>query len=586
MFAQRIEKAQQEERELQGKDRIIVAIRLFLAVAIAFLIYRGVTEELGLYVWLIGGAVAVFIVIVVIHSKLRKDIALLRLYQEVNKDYIRRQTDEWHVFEDSGTDLADSLHPYAYDLDIVGEFSLFKKINVAHTYLGRKKLGTFLLQADKSTINQRQQAVEDLLKRLDFVQKLQVIFRSNKGVADNPAKWASPEKVEMPSSLNAVAIVMPIVNIATLVGGYITSNSTLMLVGLICVGVCLSARMLLLAHISHQLEVLRTISYQVEPYIKAFKLIEDEQFESEYLSNKCKSIIGGDGGILLSLQRLEKIASFATISQQPMLALPLNGLLMWDFWVMKFCIDWQSEYGTTVGKALDLIAEFEALSSLATLGFVEGANIFGEVHHQKVLQGSELAHPLIMKEKRVANTFKMDDEIFIITGSNMSGKTTFLRTIGINLVMMYAGAPICGKSFKGCIVDIHTSMRTSDSLGQHTSTFHAEINRIKLLLDATKSGATILFLIDEIFRGTNSRDRISGAKGIITTLKQGGAIGALTTHDLEMCVLGEQQGIINYHFTDFFDNKQMYFDYKIKDGVATKTNAKYLMEMIGIEVIE
>ncbi|OOB79174.1 MAG: hypothetical protein BEN18_04560 [Epulopiscium sp. Nuni2H_MBin001] len=576
-FDNRIDAGKHQEQELQKVYNKIVHLRVIIGLLLIYFLYKSINTQLTIYVVMAGAGVLAFLALVIWHGLIKRDIAVVKLYQKINDEYISRLYDNWQAFEDGGIDLAAPTHPYAFDLDIIGEASLYKKISVANTFLGREKLADYLLNREQSVSvrEYRQKAINELSNNIDFVQQLQVILRQNKTVRENPNKWINiaSQKIPLPNVIDILAPAFPIIVIGLFIIGKVTNSSLVIIVAFAFALVAAGLRLF----IPVDLSILRTVRYQLEPYIEVFSLLDKTDFKSEYLLNKKKQL----DGILEGLSKLEHIATLATFSQQPLFAIPLNGIFMWDFWIAKMCIQWQRNFGFNIQEALNLVAEIEALASLTTLSFLEELH-YALIDKPKQIIAKDIGHPLICKEKRVTNDFSLKNEIFIITGSNMSGKTTFLRTIGINLVMAYAGAPVCAKSLQCCALDIYTSMRIGDNLGQNTSTFHAEITRMQLILEAKDKG--ILFLMDEIFRGTNSNDRISGAKSVIYALKRAGAIGAITTHDLEMCVLGDEEGISNYHFTDLFENEKMYFDYKLKTGIATKTNAKYLMEMIGLEI--
>jgi DNA mismatch repair ATPase MutS len=197
-----------------------------------------------------------------------------------------------------------------------------------------------------------------------------------------------------------------------------------------------------------------------------------------------------------------------------------------------------------------------------------------------------MGHPLINHKQRVNNSINIDQSICIITGSNMSGKTTFLRTIGINLVIAYAGGAVCAKKFDTSIMDIYTCMRVSDDLSKGISTFYAELLRVKMIIEASKEKKPMIFLIDEMFSGTNSMDRIAGAKNVLLNLSREWIAGLISTHDFELCALEKDSKgkIKNFHFSERYKNNMIEFDYKLKNGQCTTTNAKYLMKMVGIEI--
>ena len=201
----------------------------------------------------------------------------------------------------------------------------------------------------------------------------------------------------------------------------------------------------------------------------------------------------------------------------------------------------------------------------------------------------DLGHPLL-SEKRVYNDVSIKDpsNILLITGSNMSGKSTFLRTIGINLILSYTGAPVCAKAFSASIMEIYTCMRISDNLEESISSFYAELIRIKMIVSASKEGKQIFFLLDEIFKGTNSLDRHTGAKILIKQLQSCGAVGLVSTHDLELGELEKESAekVKNYHFREYYKNDEIHFDYKLRPGVSTTRNALYLIKMAGLDINE
>jgi len=202
--------------------------------------------------------------------------------------------------------------------------------------------------------------------------------------------------------------------------------------------------------------------------------------------------------------------------------------------------------------------------------------------------GEEMGHPLLTGQQRVTNNFRIEKQIAVITGSNMSGKTTLLRTIGVNLVLAYAGAPVCARKFDCSILEIYTSMRISDDLNSGISTFYAELLRIRMIIDFSKNKQDMIFLIDEVFRGTNSRDRVSGARNVLLNLNKDWIIGLISTHDYELCKLqNEISGrIVNFHFIEHYTEDEIKFDYLLKPGACTISNARYLMKMAGIEMLD
>ena len=230
------------------------------------------------------------------------------------------------------------------------------------------------------------------------------------------------------------------------------------------------------------------------------------------------------------------------------------------------------------------LGAFESLISFANLPRVCSNTAIPSCTEEKnYFEAKNLGHPLILNESRVSNDFKSNNNVFIISGSNMSGKTTFMRTIGINLVLAKAGSFVCAEGLKFSNMDIVTSMRIIDDLNEGISTFYAELKRIKMIIDVAHSNENTLFLIDEIFRGTNSVDRLKGAEEVLRELCATKVSGLITTHDLQVCDLeSEFSNIINLSFSESFKEDEMYFDYKLKNGKSKTTNAEYLLRKVGI----
>ena len=250
--------------------------------------------------------------------------------------------------------------------------------------------------------------------------------------------------------------------------------------------------------------------------------------------------------------------------------------------------NWKETSGMFLREWLDTVGKFEALSSLALFAQLNPTWAFPTFTEETAVFAAEaLGHPLIRKQKRVSNDYVMNHQICIVTGSNMSGKTTLLRTIGINLVLAYAGAPVCAQKLTCSLMDIFTSMRITDDLEGGISTFYAELLRIKMIIEFAKQEKPMIFLIDEVFRGTNSTDRVIGARNVLLNLDKSWVIGLISTHDFELCALENKSDgrVKNYNFIETYTDNEIHFDYKIRPGRCTTTNAQYLMKMVGIEVV-
>ena len=269
------------------------------------------------------------------------------------------------------------------------------------------------------------------------------------------------------------------------------------------------------------------------------------------------------------------------------LYLIINILLLWDYRCLAAIEKWRTDSGVYLEDWIAVLAELEALASLAIISYDHPDWTQPQLYNdQPRLFASQIGHPLL-SEDRVSNDIgtMRKGQVYLITGSNMSGKSTLLRTVGINLVLAYAGAPVCAKEFHCSIFNIYTSMRIRDDLRSNISSFYAELLRIKKMIDAAKRGESVFFLLDEIFRGTNSRDRHAGARVLVKQLSDEGAVGFVSTHDVELGNLADENNKIkNYHFREEYIEGQLHFDYKLRSGISNTRNAVYLMKMAGITV--
>ena len=260
----------------------------------------------------------------------------------------------------------------------------------------------------------------------------------------------------------------------------------------------------------------------------------------------------------------------------------INIAFMWDFRCITMLSKWKSKNGKYLKSWLEVIGEFEALSSFANIAFENESWCFPDLHEEgMILKAENLGHPLL-GQRRVCNNITIKDKgsVLLITGSNMSGKSTFLRTVGINLVMSYCGAPVCASSFTASIMNVYSCMRVSDNLEKSISSFYAEILRIKMIVNASKGNNEIFFLLDEIFKGTNSIDRHLGASMLIKQLSKSGASGMVSTHDLELGDLEKEMAkLSNYHFQEHYENGDLRFDYKLRRGISINRNAMHIIKM-------
>jgi len=333
---------------------------------------------------------------------------------------------------------------------------------------------------------------------------------------------------------------------------------------------------------------------EISAYTKLFTDIEDSGLSSDLLREIRGVLAGGRNSSAESaskrVKKLRRICLFIQARSQPILFFVLNVCLLYDNYCIFFLEKWKKESGRHLEEYLKALGMWEALMSLSTLTFVYPECSFPsfaseDAKPQASFEAVRMGHPLIPVNRQVRNDFSLLTGTALITGSNMSGKTTLLRTVGVNAVLAYAGTICCADSLTIGLMQIASSMRIADNLAEGLSTFYAELLRIGAIIEKSREEAPLLYLIDEIFRGTNSRDRTDGAQIVLKNLNKPWIIGLMSTHDYELCSPEVQNGmnLKNYHFSETYDESGIHFDYKLAEGVSVSANARYLMRMIGIE---
>jgi DNA mismatch repair ATPase MutS len=287
--------------------------------------------------------------------------------------------------------------------------------------------------------------------------------------------------------------------------------------------------------------------------------------------------------------RLERIIGWAEVRYAGVVAFFANMFLLWDVFVTASLLRWRARDGASMRRFIDAMAQLEALASLGTFAAEHADFTYPEVDEAELrFVAEELCHPLIPASRRVGNDVALvrPGSALMITGSNMSGKSTLLRAMGVNAVLALAGAPVCARRLSMAVCRVRTSMRIKDSLEEGVSHFYAELERLKLVVDTVSSKQRVFFLLDEVLHGTNSRERIIGARAVVEKLLAEGAIGAISSHDLGLASLERESAgrVTNMHFQELVGEGKMVFDYKLKPGVVTSSNALRLMKLVGIDV--
>jgi len=537
---------------------------------------------------------ATFIYLIIRYNKLSHELKRLRCMSDINRMYLDRMNSEWISFIDCGQDFVNSQHFYTSDLDIFGSKSLFQWLCVANTYYGRQALKELIEKPDKriEALIKRQEAVKELSGKLDFCQKLQSEGILAKNVSKDPESFLSYAEEQSAQfkkeRMHCFLFLLPISVILSFVLFFAGIPISIFIPLLL-----LAFQMTIFAAGFKGNSIITSKVYDLKNHMEAFEsllqIIEQEEFSGGKLNALRQDLLRNNKPASFSLKKLENVANAIDVKFSTVLYFLLNFVLLWDYHCVFALKKWKRQYGGEIRKWLKVVGKFEAIASLAVIGQLYPECSYPEFTLKEIkFSAIAMGHPLIQKDRCVCNDFEINGGACVITGSNMSGKTTLLRTVGINLVLAYSGAPVFAQKLECSVMDIFTSMRVSDELNSGISTFYAELLRIKNIILYSQKEQPMIYLIDEIFKGTNSLDRIAGARSVLKNLARGWIIGLISTHDFELCDLEKetQAKIKNYHFTEYYENNEIRFDYKIRPGMCETTNARFLMKMVGIELYD
>lgn len=565
---------------------------LIFASGLGFSIFFYLRTNYYLCISVLVATSIIFTFFAIKHNKIKHNKIRCSILSEINENCIKRLNNNWKDFADNGEDFTDENHNYTKDLDIFGESSLFQWINACTTYLGRKKLKDTLSAPIYSIqqIYKRQDAIKELANNLGWTQRFQAeaILSENKNHdPEELFRWAADKNdFFLKSWVIAVIRILPIITLSIFASSLIFSG-VYYKIGLIAILLHIILLALGYKLASSELDTVHKYKNTILIYNKLLLHIEKKAFSSEHLINLKEKLVNSQGvGASFQIKKLVNLVNLIS-DRKNMYYIPINILTLWDYQCLINLQRFKKASGASLKSWLEVIGEMEALNSLSTIAYEHRDWVMPKFQEDPpVFKAKSLGHPLL-GASRVYNDVHIEksQNILLITGSNMSGKSTLLRTTGINLVLAYAGAPVCADGFYCSIMDIYTCMRTSDNLEKNISSFYAELLRIKKLVTATENKAPIFFLLDEIFKGTNSIDRHTGAKVLVSKLSNENALGFVSTHDLE---LGEIENtnvkVKNYHLKEYYKDDKLYFDYKLRPGVSTTRNALYLMKMAGLEI--
>lgn len=589
---------QQTKEELQGLDKSINSnsmMRLALIIIGATALFQ-VFQLNNIWILLITvfAIVLGFAYLVLRQSKLEKLRDEKKAFLRVNENEIQIHEGAENIYAD-GEGFEDSKHAYSSDLDVFGQKSLFALVNRAATVEGAALLASWFSAAtSKNEILERQEASAELSAKKEWTQQLQTKLLFNLGQKINIkaflTRYMEDGALQFGSSFMRLYVkIAPFIFLAgIIVSLFITPVWNYMLLLAI---VHLLWAMALGGKVSYFSSRIDKIGVTLIAYSDAIRMVEDEVFEAS-LNQRLQSELKTEKkeNLSVAFKHLGSLVDKLDARNNILVGAVLNMLLLWDFKQVLAIVDWKKNYESDVLKAFDIIAEFEVLISLAILKSNNPNWATPEILDNSQtdrIDAQEINHPLIAQDTAVANDYSAaNHQLALITGSNMAGKSTFLRTIGINAVLAYAGAVVCAKHFALPIYNLVSYMRIKDNLNESTSTFKAELDRMKFILDKLAADSDTYVLIDEMLRGTNSVDKYLGSKAIIRKILAINGKGMVATHDLQLASLEEEYPgkLKNFHFDIQVQDGEMLFDYKLKDGKCTIFNASLLLKGIGVDV--
>lgn len=559
-------------------------IRLITFVgALVFDILALIFKELEILFAIFGSILLVsFIILVIIHKKVTNKIKKYDNYLTIIKEYEDRTNDNWKNFKETGIEFLDINKDLFYDLDIVGNNSLFQLINVAKSIGGKRNLANEFnkLNLSEKEIVNRQNTVEELTENFDFNIDFQECLLSYKHVEQNDFSKLT-KKLNVNKSSNLISFILNVlfslISITTLILSL--TNVINVSIFLICFLFNFFFSYIVIIVNKQDYNPISDCSRKLSNLKPLFDLVNNSSFNCEELIKLQKDINEGKE----SVDKLAHLSSLDSLRVNFVSNFIINGLFPLNSIILsKYKKVITDESISKINLSINAIEQLEMLLSLTTMKLIKDNSVTPIFTNNTKIEVKDIKHPMLNENICVPNDFISNDDINIITGSNMSGKSSFMKTIAVNLILANCGSNVCATSFTFTFLRMFTSIKVSDDINKNISTFYGELLRIKNIIDYSKEITyPMIVFIDEIFKGTNYNDRIFGAKEIIKLLSALNCIVIISTHDFELCQI-ENKSIYNYHFEERYENGNIVFDYKLLKGQCKTTNARYLMNSIGL----
>ena len=581
LYTQRKIQAEQEEAKVQKRINYLVVLRLAVFFAGVFATYQLLdVPALALSVFII--ALLVFVYLVKVHADLDGKRKYFQRKAQLNQVELEVLKGDFRHL-DTGKEFLNPNHYYSYDIDLFGEGSFFQYFNRTKTQGGKLFLSRLLQANDIEGVEEKQNAIKDLSEDVEWRQHF----------------WASLDKEEQPEQIRdllqwvvsyqsylskwrAVLFIFPLLSIVLIYALSIGLIPTLLFVGWFGLGLLITGKFV--AKTGEVNEQANKLAEQINHYATLLEAVEKKEFKSKNNRFYQEQINTSTEKASTSLRKMSVLLNRLNSRENLLVAIVGNALFLWELNAVYRFEKWLETHKQNLPHWFETIYYFDAVLSCANYAFNHPSDTYPLIStNNLILQAQQLGHPLLKPQKRIDNDIEIEKNSFvIITGANMAGKSTFLRAVSLSLVLANAGMPVCAKRYTYTPIKLITSMRTSDSLKDDESYFFSELKRLKFIVDSIQND-TYFIVLDEILKGTNSKDKEAGSKKFVERLVRSGSTGIIATHDLSLCEISNHYPqVVNHYFDAEIINDQLHFDYKIKDGVCQNMNASFLLKKMGI----